>query len=128
MSVLKFGSTHWPLEIRLSKAGGSLEIDFDDGNTFALSAELLRVQSPSAEVQGHSPEQRQIVSGRRHVAITGIEPVGNYAIAITFDDLHDTGIYAWDYLYNLGQNKDRIWEGYLEELASHGLSRDPAVQ
>ena len=86
---------------------------------------MLRVESPSAEVQGHSPSQKQVVAGRRHVGIMGVEPVGNYAITIKFDDLHDTGIYTWDALYAFGENQQAIWEGYLSELESKGLSRDP---
>ena len=90
-----------------------------------LPAELLRVESPSAEVQGHNPGQKQIVAGRRHVGIIGIEPVGHYAVRLVFDDLHDTGIYSWDYLADLGRNQDRLWAAYLDGLASRGLSRDP---
>lgn len=120
-----FGTRHWPIEIRLKKAQKSLEIDFDDGCRFALSAELLRVESPSAEVQGHSLDEKQILSGCRHVGITAIQPVGLYAVAIVFDDMHDTGIYSWDYLYELGQNQERIWQSYIENLKRLGLSRDP---
>ncbi len=89
-----------------------------------MNAEYLRVESPSAEVQGHGQDKR-IVPGRKQVAITGVEPVGNYAVKITFDDLHDTGIYSWDTLYDLGENHDEIWQTYLDALAAHGLSRDP---
>ena len=102
-----------------------MEIDFDDGASFRLPAELLRVHSPSAEVQGHGPGQRQLVPGRRHVGIMEIEPVGNYAIRITFDDLHDTGIYSWKTLYDFGARQDVMWETYHAELAAAGLSRDP---
>jgi len=114
-----------PTEIRLIKAEKRLEIDFDDGRTFSLPAEFLRVESPSAEVKGHSPGEKKIVPGRRHVGILEIEPVGNYAIRIGFDDLHGTGIYSWDYLYELGERQDELWAGYLEALEARGLSRDP---
>ena len=120
-----FSVAHWPTEIRLKKAEKILEVDFDDGSSFSLPAELLRVESPSAEVQGHSPSQKQTLSGRRHVGIMELEPVGNYAIRIKFDDLHDTGIYSWDYLYHLGPIKDEAWAGYLAALEEKGLSRDP---
>ena len=125
MSHDAFSTDHWPIEIRLKKEEKILEIDFDDGNQFALPAELLRVESPSAEVQGHSPDQKTIVAGRRHVAIMDIEPVGNYAVRLKFDDLHDTGIYSWSYLYELGQNKESLWMAYLDALTARGLSRDP---
>ncbi len=121
----QFSTERWPTEIRLKKAEKSLEIDFDDGETFALPAELLRVESPSAEVQGHSPTQKQVIAGRRHVGIVSLEPVGNYAVRIVFDDLHDTGIFSWQYLYELGANKAAIWDGYIGALEARGLSRDP---
>jgi len=114
-----------PVEIRLRKAERVLEIAFDDGSRFNLSAEYLRVESPSAEVQGHGPGQRQIVPGRRHVGIMNIEPVGNYAVRLIFDDLHDTGIYSWEYLHELGRQNEARWSAYLDALASQGLSRDP---
>jgi DUF971 family protein len=120
-----FSTDLWPVEIRLLKAEKVLEIDFDDGQCFSLPAELLRVESPSAEVQGHSPSQKQIIAGRRHVGIVSLEPVGNYAIRIIFDDLHDTGIFSWQYLYELGLNRDALWSRYLGALESNGLSRDP---
>jgi DUF971 family protein len=119
------GTKHWPVEIRLKSAEKTLEIDFDDGRNFRLPAEYLRVESPSAEVKGHNPSQRQIVPGRRHVGILEIEQVGNYAVRIRFDDLHDTGIYTWNYLYELGENFDSRWNGYLNDLAARGLSREP---
>ncbi|MFZ5791347.1 MAG: gamma-butyrobetaine hydroxylase-like domain-containing protein [Pseudomonadota bacterium] len=121
----RFGTEHWPLEIRLKQAEKALEIDFDDGTTFRYPAEYLRVESPSAEVQGHGPGQKQIVAGRAHVGILALEPVGNYAIRIKFDDLHDTGIYSWAYLYELGQKQAENWARYLEALAERGLSRKP---
>jgi len=120
-----YGVAHWPTEIRLKKTEKVLEVDFDDGSRFALPAELLRVESPSAEVQGHGPGQKTLVAGRRHVGIMELVPVGNYAIRIRFDDLHDTGIYSWDYLYKLGRSKDEVWADYLAELEKRGLSRDP---
>ncbi|MCL6606792.1 MAG: DUF971 domain-containing protein [Geminicoccaceae bacterium] len=117
-------SEPWPLEIRVKRAERCLEIDFDDGQSFTLPAELLRVESPSAEVQGHSPSQKVVVAGKRNVAIRELEPVGNYAVRIVFDDGHDTGIYSWPYLYRLGRDRERIWQAYLEALAARGLSRD----
>ena len=90
-----------------------------------MPAEYLRVESPSAEVQGHGPGQKQIVAGRRHVGIMKIEPVGNYAVRLSFDDLHDTGLYSWDYLYELGEDQSEKWAAYLEAVERQGLSRDP---
>ena len=121
----RFSTDRWPTEIRLKKAEKILEVDFDDGRSFVFPAELLRVESPSAEVQGHSPSQKKIIAGRRHVGIVALEPVGHYAIRITFDDLHDTGIFSWQYLHELGVDKDAIWARYLGALESNGLSRDP---
>ncbi len=115
----------WPVELRLKRAEKLLEVSFDDGRRFALAAEYLRVESPSAEVQGHGPGQKTLVPGRAYVAIIGLEPVGNYAVRITFDDLHDTGIYSWAYLYQLGVEHERRWRDYLDALAAHGLSREP---
>ena len=120
------GTRHWPKEIRYAKADKRLELEFDDGARFSYPAEYLRVESPSAEVQGHGPGQKQVLAGRRHVGIMEIEPVGNYAIKITFDDLHDTGIFSWSYLYRLGERQEEIWTAYLAELDKRGLSRDPA--
>ncbi len=120
------GTRHWPREIRYVKADKRLEVEFDGGARFSYPAEYLRVESPSAEVQGHGPGQKQVVAGRRHVGIMEIEPVGNYAIRIKFDDLHDTGIYSWSYLYMLGERQEEIWTAYLAELETRGLSRDPA--
>jgi DUF971 family protein len=117
----------WPEEIKVDKAARTLSVTFSDGAAFVLPAELLRVESPSAEVQGHSPDQKQVVSGRMHVGIIAVEPVGNYAVKLVFDDLHDSGIYSWDYLYALGANQEAIWTDYLAELDSAGLSRDPAL-
>lgn len=113
-----------PKELRVSKDRRTLTVTFPDHAPFELPAELLRVLSPSAEVQGHSPEQRVTVPGKRNVAITKIEPVGNYAVRISFDDFHDTGIFTWTYLHTLGHEKDERWGAYLAELADKGLSRD----
>ena len=120
-----FDTEHWPVEIRHKQAERVLEVEFDNGTSFSLPAELLRVESPSAEVQGHGPSQKQLVAGRREVGILAIEPVGNYAIRIKFDDLHETGIYTWQYLYMLGENQDDVWRSYLDALDTRGLSRDP---
>jgi DUF971 family protein len=114
-----------PVEIRLQRAERLLNVTFDDGSAFSFPAEFLRVESPSAEVQGHAPDQRRIVAGRRHVGILALEPVGHYAIRILFDDLHDTGIYSWEYLFRLGREQSRRWPDYLRALAAQGLSRDP---
>jgi DUF971 family protein len=126
--VSGFETQHWPKEIRLKKAEKVLEIEFDDGSLFVLPAELLRVESPSAEVMGHGPSQKQIVAGRRDVGIMALEPVGNYAVRIKFDDLHDTGIYSWQYLRHLGENREQIWRDYLAALEAKGLSRDPRAK
>jgi DUF971 family protein len=113
-------------EIRLRKAEHVLEVTFDDGARFSLPTEYLRVESPSAEVQGHGPGQKQIVAGRRHVGVMAVEPVGNYAVRLVFDDLHDTGIYSWEYLHQLGREQAKRWAVYLDALATRGMSRDPA--
>jgi len=118
-------SEHWPTEIRANSAAKRLEVEFNDGAVFFIPAELLRVESPSAEVQGHGASQKVTISGRRHVSILAVEPVGNYAIRIKFDDLHDTGLYSWRYLYELGSNQDQIWKNYIDRLNAEGLSRDP---
>jgi DUF971 family protein len=112
-------------EIRLRRQEKVLDVAFDDGSRFSLSAEYLRVESPSAEVQGHGPGQKQVVAGRRHVGIMTVEPVGNYAVRLIFDDLHDTGIFSWEYLHQLGREQGQRWQAYLDALASRGLSRDP---
>ncbi len=114
-----------PTEIRLKRAEQVLEVAFDDGRHFTLPAEYLRVESPSAEVQGHGPGQKVIVAGRRHVGIMRVEPVGHYAVRIVFDDLHDSGIFSWDYLYRLGVEQAERWAEYERALAAKGLSRDP---
>jgi DUF971 family protein len=120
------GTARWPVELRLKKAEKLLEISFDDGSMFRLPAEYLRVESPSAEVQGHGPGQKTLVPGRAYVGIIGLEPVGNYAVRIIFDDLHDTGIYSWSYLHQLGVEHDKRWRAYVDGLAANGLSREPA--
>lgn len=119
------GTRHRPVEIRLKREEKVLEIDFADGRRFALPAELLRVESPSADVQGHSASQKQIIAGKRHVGIVALEPVGSYAVRIRFDDGHDTGLFTWDYLYKLGDHQEWLWRAYLEALQERGLSREP---
>jgi DUF971 family protein len=114
----------WPVELRVRRADRILEIDFDDGASFALPAEYLRVESPSAEVMGHGPDQKTILAGKREVGIVAVEPVGTYAVRIRFDDRHDTGIYTWPYLYRLGRDRETIWQTYLDALAARGLARD----
>ena len=120
-----YGNRHHPREIRLKREEKVLELDFEDGRSFRLPAELLRVESPSAEVQGHGGDSKTVVAGRRHVGILALEPVGTYALRIRFDDMHDTGLYTWDWLYNLGAHQDAIWQNYLDALKEKGLSRDP---
>jgi DUF971 family protein len=115
----------WPSELRLSKDKKTMSVAFDDGAAFDLPAEYLRVTSPSAEVQGHSPSERKTVPGKRNVAIIGVEPVGNYAVRLVFDDMHDTGIFGWDYPYELGAEHGQRWQSYLDDMEAKGLSRDP---
>ncbi len=115
----------WPVELRAFKEEGRLEIDFSDGHACSLTAEYLRVESPSAEVQGHGPSQKKIVSGRRHVKIAAVEAVGHYAIRIIFDDKHDSGIYSWAYLRELSETHAERWAAYQAALLHRGLSRDP---
>jgi DUF971 family protein len=116
-------SKPWPTELRLSKGGKALTIVFDSGETFELGAEYLRVRSPSAEVQGHSPDERKTVAGKANVAILEVKPIGNYAVRLVFDDMHSTGIYSWDYLLALGRNREAYWKDYLDDLAGKGLKR-----
>ena len=116
----------WPTELRLAKDRKALTVTFDTGESYGLQAEYLRVMSPSAEVQGHSPDERKTQPGKRHVAILEIQPIGNYAVRLVFDDMHSTGIYSWDYFFELGRDRERRWQEYLDELASKGLIRDPA--
>jgi DUF971 family protein len=113
----------WPTEIKLDKERRAITVTFDDGASFSLPAELLRVLSPSAEVQGHSPTERVTVPGKKAVRILRLEPVGNYAARIVFDDGHDTGLYTWSYLRELGANKEARFNAYLEDLAAKHLSR-----
>jgi DUF971 family protein len=117
------GAMAAPSELRVSKDRRLLAVSFPDGERYELPAEMLRVLSPSAEVQGHSPEQRVTVPGKRNVAISKVEPVGNYAVRIVFDDFHDTGIFTWSYLRELGEEKEGRWQAYLDELAAKGLNR-----
>jgi DUF971 family protein len=117
----------WPKEIRLSADKRALSIVFDDGFSGTIPAELLRVRSPSAEVQGHSPSERKTVPGKRHVMIIGVEPVGNYAVRLKFDDMHDSGIYGWPLLYRFAADQAAMVADYEEELAAKGMSRDPAI-
>jgi DUF971 family protein len=114
----------WPVEIRLVQDRRALNVAFDDGRTFSLPAELLRVTSPSAEVQGHSEAQRKTVGGKRNVTILSVDAVGNYAVRIGFDDMHSTGIYSWAFLHDLGSNAERRFKDYLDDLAAKGLDRD----
>jgi DUF971 family protein len=118
----------WPTEIRLAKDKRTLHVAFEDGTAFALPAEYLRVMSPSAEVQGHSPSERKTVPGKREVQVIAVQPVGTYAVKLVFDDMHDTGIYGWDYLHELGSRHDERWGNYLAELAAKGLSREPPAR
>jgi DUF971 family protein len=113
----------WPSELKVDKDRRLLTIAFDDGADFSLPAELLRVMSPSAEVQGHSPEERVTVPGKKAVRILRVEPVGNYAARIVFDDGHDTGLFTWAYLRELGENSEARWQDYLAELAAKRLAR-----
>jgi DUF971 family protein len=115
----------WPTELVVNRAERVLKVTFDDGKSFSLPAEYLRTQSPSAEVQGHSEAQRQTVGGKQMVAIAGIEQVGNYAVKLLFDDGHDTGLFSWSYLHELGRDQDLRWKKYLQELADKGLKRTP---
>ncbi|SFK84740.1 gamma-butyrobetaine hydroxylase-like domain-containing protein [Falsiroseomonas stagni] len=115
-------------EIRLNRAEKRLELAWEDGTRAALAAEYLRVESPSAEVQGHGPGQRVIVPGRRHVGIMRVEPVGHYGVRLVFDDLHDTGIYSWDFLRQLVEEQEARWAAYEQALAAKGLSRDPPAR
>lgn len=110
-------------ELRLDRPRRCLELVYDDGSRFTLDAEYLRVESPSAEVQGHAPEEHRTIGGCRNVAITGVEPVGNYGVTLIFDDGHDTGVYTWAYLHQLGREHDTRWPAYLAALEAEGLTR-----
>lgn len=118
------GNLHWPSEIRVSPDKKTLQVSFEDGVTTALSSELLRVESPSAEVQGHGAGQKTTPAGKRNVTITRIDPVGHYAVRITFSDGHDSGLFSWDILYDYGQRQDSLMADYIERLAATGHSRD----
>lgn len=118
----------WPTEVRLGKDRKTLSIAFDDGVRYELPAELLRVMSPSAEVQGHSESERKTVGGKRNVSIIKVDGVGNYAVRIGFDDMHDSGIFSWAFLRELGTNAEKKFAVYLDELAAKGLDRDKPGQ
>jgi DUF971 family protein len=124
MERIESVTDNWPTELRLSKDRKVLTVAFEGGDSFALPAEYLRVKSPSAEVQGHSPDERKTVPGKRDVMILEVNPIGNYAVRLVFDDLHSTGIFSWDYLLELGRNQPKYWQDYLDELAAKGMSRD----
>ena len=112
-----------PTELRIVKDKRGLTVTFDSGQRFEMSAELLRVESPSAEVQGHDPSQKKIIPGKRNVEIIKVEPVGNYAVRLVFDDMHDTGIYSWDVLHRIGSQAESLMDTYLQKMADQGLSR-----
>ena len=119
-------SAPWPIDLKLHQQSRLLEVSFDDGQTFRLSCEFLRVHSPSAEVQGHGPSQKILQVGKRDVNISAINPVGNYAVQIDFDDGHSTGIYSWRTLYDFGSRQQQLWDDYLAALEQAGQSRAPA--
>ena len=121
--VLMNETAPWPTELRLRKDRRALTVAFDTGQAFELDAEYLRVRSPSAEVQGHSPDERKTVAGKKNVLILEVKPIGNYAVRLVFDDMHSTGIFSWDYLRELGKNREAYWQDYLDDLAGKGLSR-----
>jgi DUF971 family protein len=113
-----------PAEITVHTASRALGITFDDGRNFRLPLELLRVYSPSAEVRGHGPGQEVLQTGKREVTLTSVDPVGHYALKLSFSDGHDTGLYTWEYLYEMGLNQDALWQAYLDRLAAAGIDRD----
>jgi len=115
----------WPSELRLHKDRKTLTVSFTGGESFDLPAEYLRVKSPSAEVQGHSAEERKTVHGKKNVEIIEVLPVGNYAVRLVFDDMHSTGIFGWDYLHELGHNRAKYWQDYIDELTAKNLTREP---
>lgn len=117
-------STPRPTEIKLHQKSRELEITFDDGKQFRWSCEMLRVYSPSAEVRGHGPGQEVLQIGKKNVEITAIDPVGTYAVKLTFSDGHDTGLYSWDFLYDLGEKRDSYWQNYLARMSAAGASRE----
>jgi DUF971 family protein len=116
-----------PTSITVHQQSRVLEVGFDDGREFRIPFELMRVYSPSAEVQGHGPGQEVLQTGKREVGLTALEPVGNYAVQPTFSDGHDTGLFSWDYLYFLGSQQDELWQQYEARLAAAGLGRDAAM-
>ena len=116
-------ASHTPTDIKLHQQSRKLEVSFNDGHCFTLSCEYLRVHSPSAEVRGHSPEQAVLQIGKEQVNIKDIEAVGNYAVKLVFSDGHDTGLYTWDYLYELGSRHTEYWRRYLAALAAAGVER-----
>jgi DUF971 family protein len=118
---------HTPTEIKLHQKSRQMEISFADGKRFELSYEFLRVYSPSAEVRGHGPGQEVLQVGKKNVEITAIEPVGSYAVQPRFSDGHDSGLYSWDYLYELGLDRDQLWQQYLQRMQAAGASRDPGA-
>lgn len=122
-TVIEMDKPPWPTKLRLTEQGRNLEILFDSGEVFSLSAEYLRVTSPSVEVRGHSPSEKKVIAGKRSVAVLALKPVGSYAVLLEFDDKHASGIYSWDYLHRLGADREQIWHRYIEELAKKGLSR-----
>ncbi len=117
-----------PTRIHYARKRRELELTFIDGLSESLSAEFLRVHSPSAEVKGHGPGQETLQTGKASVQVTAINPVGHYAIQLVFDDGHDSGLYGWDYLYRLCRNRDALWQNYLQQLDAAGASRDPDIQ
>jgi DUF971 family protein len=119
---------HKPVAIQLHRRSRQLELEYAGGERYSLSCEYLRVHSPSAEVLGHGPGQEVLQTGKQHVGISEIKPVGNYALQLVFDDGHDTGLYSWRYLYELCRERDTRWQRYLDRLAQAGASRDPDVQ
>jgi DUF971 family protein len=116
-----------PTEIKLHQTSRVMEIAFADGKLFKLPFEFLRVYSPSAEVRGHGPGQEVLQIGKKNIEITHIEPVGTYAVQLVFSDGHDTGLYSWDYLYNMGVNQDEMWQHYLQRMDEAGASREPVL-
>lgn len=119
---------HKPVAIQLHSRSRQLELEYEGGERYSLSCEYLRVHSPSAEVLGHGPGQEVLQTGKINVGITAINPVGNYALQLVFDDGHDTGLYSWNYLYDLCKSQPEKWQNYLDRLAEAGASRDPDVQ
>lgn len=118
----------WPTELRLHKDRRTLTVSFGSNGSYGLPAEYLRIKSPSAEVQGHSPDERKTVPGKINVGIMEVLPVGNYAVRLVFDDMHSTGIYGWAYLLDLGRNYAAYWQDYLDELNAKNLTRDPPAR